>query len=142
MKGALRWVKVPTLKQRAKPPLLPVPVLWGDSVIMRAFDRQRLPPGTQWLFPSPVARGKPMDCDSVTHAFKRLVRSSGVRGCLTTHSLRHAAASAVSRACGNKKMVKQFLRHSDEDATDVYIHEPPESWARLRGCLRIPPLPK
>jgi len=142
-KGGLLWVRVPTLKQRAKPPLISVPVLWGDSVIQRAFDRQRLPPGTQWLFPSPVARGKATDADTATHAFKRLVRSAGVRECLTTHSLRHAAATAVSKACGSKKMVQQFLRHAEEqDTTDVYIHEPLESWQRIRGCLRLPPMPK
>lgn len=144
-RASMLWVRCPTLKQGVKkPPLVGVPVLWGESVIRRAFDRQRLPVGSQWVFPSPVMRGAHMDKDTVTHAFKRLVRTAGVRDCLTTHSLRHAAASALFARCGNKKTVQHFLRHSDakQDSTDIYIHETPETWQRMYGCLRLPPLPK
>jgi integrase len=66
--------------------------------------------------------GAPVDPDSLTHAFRTLVRSIGRSG-VRLHDLRHAYATALLRADVHPKIVSEALGHSSTAFTmDTYSH--------------------
>lgn len=66
--------------------------------------------------------GGPVDPDSLTHAFGKLVRSIGRPG-VRLHDLRHAYATALLRADVHPKIVSEALGHSSTAFTmDTYSH--------------------
>lgn len=143
-RAGLRFVAVPTLKQNARKdpaapkapvPLMDTPVLWGDAVVVYAFDPARC--RGPWLFPAYTDPTRPLPPEVACREFKAIARRAGIRDCLSTHCLRHAAAAAVEFR-SNEKTMHEFIRHTTKRSIDVYSHVPPERWAMLYGCLALP----
>jgi len=66
--------------------------------------------------------GEPFHPDSITHAWKKLVRSLGLKG-IRLHDARHTHASIMLRQGVNPKVVSERLGHSDVNITlNIYSH--------------------
>lgn len=69
--------------------------------------------------------GKPLDPDTVTHAFKKIVRKAGMPH-VRFHDLRHTHASLMLKLGVHPKIVSERLGHSSIGITlDTYSHVMP-----------------
>ena len=69
--------------------------------------------------------GKPLDPDTLTHAFARVVQKAGLLH-IRFHDLRHAHASLMLKAGIHPKVVSERLGHSGVAFTlDTYSHVAP-----------------
>lgn len=68
------------------------------------------------------AAGRPLDPDSVSGAFERLIRDSELPR-IRLHDLRHTAATLMLAGGANPKVVSERLGHSSIQITlDLYAH--------------------
>lgn len=119
--GAVRSVKVPTLKKRVKlkrgqvappagkpdpdhrrvqVPRMEVPVLAHFDWVRRAFDHSRRRGKaalSEFLFPSPLTPERPMTTRYVMMAWKDACAKGGVDPQMTSHSLRHTVTTELAR---------------------------------------------
>jgi len=138
-------IQVPTLKQRQpKPPLISVPVLSHPKLVAQAFDRSRQPKAerrvrSRWLFGGEVP-GEHLSKTQAYRLFCLLRDTARLRRDLTPHAFRHTAACELKALGADYTTCKRFLRHTEHDSTEVYMHIKPAQWARFRGALDLPPL--
>jgi integrase len=73
--------------------------------------------------------GRPLEPNTLTHTFLRVMRAAGID--LNLHGLRHTFASMMLAAGVNIKVISQMLGHSSVNITlDVYSHLMPAAAIR------------
>lgn len=96
-------------------------ILSAWIAVIPSGDNPRAP-----LFPSLSRRsaGEPLSTSAIRRMVKERLRNIGIREARkSTHSLRHAAISAVIRGKGTLLQAQSFARHSSPNTTQIYIHE-------------------
>lgn len=93
--------------------------------------------GHDWLFPSPNG-SQPNPGNWGTRVWDEALAAAAIpeekRELLTTHRLRHTAASAAIGAGANVKIVQSMMGHSDAGETlNVYGHLWPDSLDEVKG---------
>lgn len=87
-----------------------------------------------WLFPSPVRKDQPL---TPAHVGKLVSRA--LAGPWTTHTLRHAFATAAFAVDGDLFAVRDLLGHSSIATTENYVLSPRESMIRAARGAQLPP---
>lgn len=91
--------------------MVPLPVDLGEQLAARARG---------WLFPSSHGR-------HLTPAHLGKLISSALGGGLTTHTLRHRAATMAYAATHDLRAVQEFLGHSKPETTAIYTLVPDDA---------------
>lgn len=77
-----------------------------------------------WLFPAPTRsdHDRPVTRDSVWGAFRRALKTSGIRKRVSVHSLRHAYGTHLLESGVNLRLIQVYLGHSSARTTQIYTH--------------------
>lgn len=67
-------------------------------------------------------KGYPMQRQSLYVRIKQLVRKSGIKKKVGTHTLRHSIATHLLQSGMKLERIQQFLGHSNLDSTQIYTH--------------------
>lgn len=89
-----------------------------------------------WLFPSPVREDQPL---TPAHVGKLVSRA--LAGPWTTHTLRHAFATAAFAVEGDLFAVRDLLGHASIATTENYVLSPRDSMIRAARGAQLPPPP-
>jgi integrase len=81
--------------------------------------------------------GMPIRGDSVSHAFKRCARKTGIRDEIHFHSLRHTFASWLVESGVSIFQVSKLLGHASTTTTLIYSHLLPEQMHSVLGAIYI-----
>lgn len=95
---------------------------------------RRQPDGQPFVF---TYDGRPVRRDSLTHAFKRSVRASGLPDEIHFHSLRHTFASWLVQDGVSLFQVGRLLGHTDTKTTEIYAHLQPETMHDVVDRLKM-----
>jgi len=67
-------------------------------------------------------KGRPMQRQSLYVRIKNLVKKSGIKKKVGTHTLRHSIATHLLQSGMKLERIQQFLGHADLDSTQIYTH--------------------
>ena len=67
-------------------------------------------------------KGRPMQRQSLYVRIKNLVKKSGIKKKVGTHTLRHSIATHLLQSGMKLERIQQFLGHADPDSTQIYTH--------------------
>jgi len=122
--GARRLLQIPGKggKERC------VPLPDATLGLLREYWRTHRHP--RWLFPAPARSAAspvtpsaaPVTRASLSNAFLRAVKKSGVRKRAHVHTLRHSYATHLLEAGVNLRLIQEYLGHSSPRTTAIYTH--------------------
>jgi len=124
-----------------KEPLVLTP---AAAQALNAWLRERgNAPGPLFISHSRRSSGKRLAPSSLRQIVRAALQQAGItRQGISTHSLRHTAATTLLRHGGSIREAQALLRHSSIETTMVYAHEvdrltnPPERWIHYGGVMR------
>ncbi len=140
-----KQVKVPTLRRRLDEktrsryevdglsglPLLPVPILSYEAVLRAIW---RWGQHRTWIFPG-ANPSHFLGERAASGIFKRWARAAGLDPRVSSHALRHTAASFLYEKTKDVVLVSQFLRHADVTTTSrTYGFV---DWSKAEGGLDV-----
>lgn len=89
---------------------------------------------SQWVFASPRREGKPVSRSWMQNLLEEVRTSAEVPG-LTTHGLRHTAATRLLETGSNLREVQEFLGHASPQTTAIYTRVRKADLAKAAGRL-------
>jgi integrase/recombinase XerD len=90
----------------------------------------------RWLFPGKRPE-RHIDARTVQHRIPRLARVAGIGKRVTTHTLRHTAATHWLEAGVDLRTIQLFLGHTNLNTTAIYMHVKDPTTHPMLGALDL-----